>query len=258
MTDHLKLEQRDRVAWLTFDRPEARNAMTFEMYEGLHDVCERLDADPQVRVLVLRGAGDRAFVSGTDIRQFLEFKTRQDALGYEARITRVLGRLHAMTKPTLAMVQGDAVGGGMFMALACDVRIAAEHARFGAPVARTLGNCTAPLAFSLLAATIGPIRARNLLLTARLVEASEARAIGLVDEVHPAARLAARVEELAAHVSELAPLTLAAVKEATRRVTAPAALRDAEDLILSCYLSDDFKEGVRAFLEKRKANWQGR
>jgi enoyl-CoA hydratase len=207
---------------------------------------------------VLRGAGDKAFVSGTDIRQFLEFHTREDALGYEGRITRVLGRLHRMTKPTIAMVQGDAVGGGMFMALACDLRLCAEHARFGAPVARTLGNCTAPLAFSLLASTIGPVRARNLLLTARLMDAAEARAVGLVDEVHPAATLWARVQELSRHLTELAPLTLAAVKEATRRVTAPAALRDAEDLILSCYLSQDFREGVRAFLDKRKPDWQGR
>jgi enoyl-CoA hydratase/carnithine racemase len=156
------------------------------------------------------------------------------------------------------MVQGDAVGGGLFMALACDLRLAAEHARFGAPVARTLGNCTAPLAFTLLSSTIGPVRARNLLLTARLMDTAEARAVGLVDEVHPAATLGGRVQELARHLSELAPLTLAAVKEATRRVTAPAALRDAEDLILSCYLSQDFQEGVRAFLAKRKANWQGR
>jgi enoyl-CoA hydratase len=256
--DSLRIERDRRVVVLTFNRPEARNAMTFEMYERLHDLCEQVDQDPEARVLVLRGAGDKAFVSGTDIRQFLEFRTRDDALQYEGRITRVLGRLHRMTKPTVAMVQGDAVGGGMFMALACDLRLAAEHARFGAPVARTLGNCTAPLAFTLLASTIGPVRARNLLLTARLMDAAEARAVGLVDEVHPAAGLAARVQELARHLSELAPLTLAAVKEATRRVTAPAALRDAEDLILSCYLSQDFQEGVRAFLEKRKANWQGR
>jgi enoyl-CoA hydratase/carnithine racemase len=256
--DHLRLEQDGRVVVLTVNRPEARNAMTFDMYERLHDVCERVDQDPGARVLVLRGAGDKAFVSGTDIRQFLEFKTREDALQYEGRITRVLGRLHRMSKPTIAMVQGDAVGGGMFMALACDLRLAAEHARFGAPVARTLGNCTAPLAFSLLANTIGPVRARNLLLTARLMDAAEARAVGLVDEVHPAAALLARVQELARHLTELAPLTLAAVKEATRRVTAPAALRDAEDLILSCYLSQDFREGVRAFLEKRKPDWQGR
>jgi enoyl-CoA hydratase/carnithine racemase len=256
--DSLRVERDGRVTVLTFNRPEARNAMTFEMYERLHDLCEQVDRDPEVRVLVLRGAGDKAFVSGTDIRQFLEFRTREDALQYEGRITRVLGRLHRMTKPTVAMVQGDAVGGGLFMALACDLRLAAEHARFGAPVARTLGNCTAPLAFTLLSSTIGPVRARNLLLTARLMDTAEARAVGLVDEVHPAAALGARVQELARHLSELAPLTLAAVKEATRRVTAPAALRDAEDLILSCYLSQDFQEGVRAFLAKRKANWQGR
>jgi enoyl-CoA hydratase/carnithine racemase len=258
MNEDLVFEQRDRVATVTFNRPAARNAMTFEMYERLYDLCERVDGDRETRVLVLRGAGDKAFVSGTDIRQFLDFKTREDALGYEARISRVLGRLHAMRKPTIAHVQGDAVGGGLFMSLACDLRLAASHARFGAPVARTLGNCTAPLAFSLLAATVGPVRARNILLTARLVGADEARAIGLVDEVHPADALGARVEELARHLTELAPLTLAAVKEATRRVTAAAALEDAEDILLSCYLSDDFKEGVRAFLEKRKANWQGR
>jgi enoyl-CoA hydratase/carnithine racemase len=256
--DHLRIEQDGRTAWITFNRPEARNAMTFDMYERLHDECGRLDRDPGVRVVVLRGAGDRAFASGTDIRQFLELTTREDALGYEARITRVLARIHGMTKPTVAMVQGDAVGGGLFMALACDLRIVADHVRFGAPVARTIGNCTAPMSFTLLAATIGPVRARNVLLTARLVDAAEAKAIGLADEVHPREALEGRVRELAAHLTELAPLTLAAVKEATRRVTAPTSLRDAEDIILSCYLSADFREGVRAFLEKRKPDWQGR
>src|SRR5438067_7234636 len=258
MTDLLLLEQDGAVAVVTINRPEARNAMTFEMYEALHDTCERLDRDPGVRVVVLRGAGDRSFASGTDIRQFLTFKTREDALGYEARVSRVLSRIAGMTKPTIAMVQGDAVGGGMFMALACDLRLAAPHARFGAPIARTLGNFAAPASLALLVATVGPVRARELVLTARLIGAPEAKTLGLVDDVHPPAALEGRARELAAKLSEHAPLTMAAVKEATRRYIAGVAPKDLEDLILACYLSEDFQEGVRAFLEKRKANWKGR
>jgi enoyl-CoA hydratase/carnithine racemase len=254
----LLLEQAGPTAILTFNRPDARNALTWEMWEGLYEICDRLDGDSSVRVLVLRGAGDRAFVSGTDIRQFLDFKTREDVLEYEARSDRVLGRLAAMDKPTIAMVQGDAIGGGLFVALACDLRLSAEHARFGVPVARTLGNFPAPSNFSRLVAAIGPVRAREMLLTARLLDAGEAKSIGLIDQAHPAEELQAKVREMAARLAELAPLTLAAAKEASRRVSAALALRDAEDIVLSCYLSEDFEEGVRAFLEKRKANWQGR
>lgn len=254
----LVFERRERVAWMTFNRPDARNAMTFDMYDDLHDLCEQVDKDPDVRVLVLRGAGDKSFAAGTDIRQFLSFETREDALGYEARIGRVLRRLASVTKPTIAMVQGDAVGGGLFLSLACDLRFAVEHARFGAPVARTLGNCTAPFSFTLLASTIGMVRAREILIRARLVGAAEAKTLGLVDEVYPAAELEARVQEQAAKLTEHAPLTMAAVKEATRRMRDVFSLDNAEDIILSCYLSQDFKEGARAFLEKRKPNWQGR
>ena len=253
----LKVERQGRVAWVTFNRPEARNAMTFEMYDDLHDLCDELDADREVRVVVVRGAGDKSFAAGTDIRQFLSFETREDALGYEARIGRVLRRLAGLAKPTIAMVQGDAVGGGLFLSLACDLRFAADHARFGAPVARTLGNCTAPFSFTLLASTVGMVRAREILIRARLVAAAEARAMGLVDEVYPGAELEARVRDEAERLTGHAPLTMAAVKEATRRVRDVFALDDAEDIILSCYLSADFKEGARAFLEKRKPNWRG-
>jgi enoyl-CoA hydratase/carnithine racemase len=258
IAEHLTLERDERVAIVTVNRPEARNAMTFSMYEGLHNLCDRLDADPAVRVVILRGAGDKAFVSGTDIRQFQAFKTKEDALTYEARISRVLNRLAALRKPTIAMIQGDAVGGGMFMSLACDLRLAAEHARFGAPIARTLGNFAAPTSLALMVATVGPVRAREMVLTARLINAPEAKTIGLVDEVHPLAALEPRARELAGTISAHAPLTMAAVKEAVRRYIAGVAPRDLEDLILSCYLSQDFHEGVSAFLEKRKPDWQGR
>lgn len=258
MADETLFEQDGPVAILTFNRPEARNAMTWGMYETLRETCERVDAEPGTRVLVLRGAGDKAFVSGTDIRQFTEFKTREDVFGYEARLERSIGRLAALRKPAIAMVQGDAVGGGLFVALACDVRLAAEHTRYGAPVARTLGNFPAPANLSRLVAAIGPVRARNLVLTARLMDAREALAAGLVDEVLAADRLEARVRELAQHMAALAPLTLQATKEATRRVSEAFALRDAEDLLLSCYLSRDFQEGVRAFLDKRPARFEGR
>lgn len=258
MADETLVEQDGPVTILTFNRPEARNAMTWGMYETLRETCERVDADPATRVLVVRGAGDKSFASGTDIRQFLEFRTREDALGYEARLDRSIGRLAVLRKPAIAMVQGDAVGGGLFIALTCDIRIAAEHTRYGVPVARTLGNFPAPANFSRLVEAIGPVRARNLVLTARLMGAAEAQAIGLVDEVVPAAGLEARVRELAHHVAGLAPLTLAAIKEATRRLGRDRALRDAEDLLLSCYLSEDFREGARAFVDKRAPRWQGR
>ncbi len=256
MSDETIFEQDGPVAILTFNRPEARNAMTWGMYEALRETCERVDEDPDTRVLVLRGAGERAFVSGTDIRQFLEFKTREDALGYEARLDRSIGRLAEMKKPAIAMVNGDAIGGGLFMALACDLRVAAERARYGVPVARTLGNFPQPTNWTRLVASIGMIRARNLVLTARLMGSQEALATGLVDEVLPADALEARVRELAHHVATLAPLTLGAIKEATRRMMRTYTIPDAEELMLSCYLSADFQEGVRAFLEKRTPDWQ--
>ena len=258
MADETIFEQDGAVAILTFNRPEARNAMTWGMYETLGATCERVDNDDSIRVLVLRGAGDKAFVSGTDIRQFLEFKTKEDALGYEARLDTSIGRVGTMKKPVIAMLNGDAVGGGLFLAITADLRISAEHVRFGVPVARTLGNFPQPANYARLCAAIGIVRARNLVLTARLMGAQEALATGLVDEVLPADQLEGRVLELAQRMAKHAPLTMSTIKEAARRQMESFAIRDAEELMLSCYLSEDFQEGVHAFLEKRTANWKGR
>ncbi len=134
-------ERKGPVAWLTFNRPEARNAMTFAMYEEIVRVCDEIEQDPDIRVLVLTGAGEKAFVAGTDISQFQTFTNPEHAIDYEARIDRVVTRLETVQRPTIAMIQGYAVGGGAALAMACDMRIVAPDAKFGVPISRTLGNC---------------------------------------------------------------------------------------------------------------------
>ena len=256
--DELLCEVRDGIARVTFNRPQARNALTFAMYERLAAVCAEVDADRSIKAMLLTGAGDRAFAAGTDISQFRAFSTPEDALEYEARIDRVLGAVERCRVPTIAAIAGAATGGGAGIAAACDLRIAAANARFGFPVARTLGNCLSMNNYARLAALIGPARVKDLVFTARLIEAPEAHAIGLVSEVLPdSVALAARAEALAALVASHAPLTLQATKEALRRLRDPGAGAGDKDLILMCYMSADFREGMDAFLTKRPPVWRG-
>jgi len=257
-TDELLYERRGSTAFLTFNRPAARNAMTWAMYLGLHDACDHVDGDERVRVFVLRGAGDKAFVAGTDISQFQSFSSAEDVLGYERMVSRTLGRLEAVQKPTIAMIRGFCVGGGALIASACDLRLATPDAQFGVPVARTLGNIVSTHGFALLVALIGPARTKELLFTARLADAAEAKAIGLFNEIVEPGHLEDRTLELATQMAELAPLTLRATKETVRRILEHSRPEDFDDLILSCYMSEDFKEGVAAFLEKRPPRWTGR
>lgn len=247
------------LAILTFNRPEARNAMTWEMYDALVEACDRVDADAALRVLILQGAGGRAFVSGTDIAQFQAFRTREDALEYERRLDAVLDRLERVTKPTIAQVEGVAAGGGCAIAVCCDFRVATPESTFGVPVARTLGNCLSGATCSRLVDLIGPARVKDLLFTGQLATAADALAFGLIHRVVPAAGIAPEVRAFARHLAGNAPLTIRSTKEMLRRLAEQrrlAAGHDA-DLIELCYMSQDFREGVAAFLEKRKPEWSG-
>lgn len=243
---------------VTFNRPQARNAFTFAMYERLAAFCQEVAEDKSVRAIILTGAGDKAFAAGTDINQFRAFQTPEDAIAYEERVGRVIATLEACPKPTIAAIAGACTGGGGALAAACDIRIGAANARFGFPIAKTLGNILSMGAFSRLVALIGPSRAKEMIFTARLVDAEEGKAIGLLHEVlAEGADLQARALEVARTVAANAPLTLRATKEAISRLRPAISSEEGKDLILMCYMSQDFREGMDAFLNKRPPVWKG-
>ena len=248
------------LAVLTFNRPEARNAMTWAMYQALVSACDAVDRDDAVRVFVLRGAGGQAFSAGTDISQFQEFRETEDGVRYEQRVGEVIEKLEGVAQPTIAEVEGVAAGAGCAIALTCDLRVATPESRFGIPVARTLGNCVPSAAYSRLVDLVGPGCAADILFTGRLVDATEAQSIGLVNRVVPAAVIGQTVRDLALEIAANAPLTVRGVKEMGRRLLARRRLTQADtrDLMEMCYTSADFREGVAAFLAKRQPRWTGR
>jgi enoyl-CoA hydratase/carnithine racemase len=259
MTDELLYERQEGIGRVTLNRPASRNALTFAMYERLAALCGEIDADPSLRALIITGAGEKAFAAGTDISQFRDFASPADAIAYEARIDRVLGALERCRVPTIAAIAGACTGGGAAIAASCDIRIGAANARFGFPIARTLGNCLSMNNYARLTALIGAARVKEIIFTARLVEAEEAQRIGLLSEVLPDhAALQERASALAVLLSGHAPLTLRATKEALRRLRDAAPPPEDEDLILMCYMSADFREGMDAFLTKRTPVWSGR
>src|SRR5436305_6236149 len=243
-TDELLYERQGPIAFLTFNRPQARNALTWAMYEGLFACCEHVAADYRIKVLVLSGAGDKAFVAGTDISQFKAFSTPEDALNYERNNNRYAGRLETLSKPTIAMIRGACTGGGAAFALCCDIRLASPDVRFGVPIARTLGNILSMQNFVRLVSLIGPGRTKDLIFTARLIGADEGRQIGVFNEIVDPENIQARTLELAELIASNAPLTIKAAKIAVQRIVNKLRLEETEDLVLMCYMSEDFRETV--------------
>lgn len=257
-SDEILYEVRDNIGRVTFNRPEARNAFTFDMYPRLGQICANVPEDGSVRAIIMTGAGDKAFGSGTDMTQFRGFDKPEDAWAYEDRLDDVMVQIERCQVPTIAAINGACTGGGAAIAALCDIRLASPNLKFGFPIARTLGNCISANNLRRFSQVIGVNRLREIVLTARLIGAEEALASGLVSEVaesHEA--LLTRAEELALRIASHAPLTLRATKEGLRRISESAAVED-RDLIALCYMSEDFKEGMEAFLAKRKPNWKGK
>jgi enoyl-CoA hydratase/carnithine racemase len=259
-TPHAVFEAEPPLAFLTFNRPQARNAMTWEMYEALVEACDRLDGDAGLRVLILKGAGGKAFVAGTDIGQFTDFRTREDGLAYERKMDTIIDRLERTTKPVIAQIEGATTGGGLVIALACDLRVCTPESRFGIPVARTLGNCLSPSNYARLVDLLGPSRTKDLMFTGRLIDAAEASAFGLIARVVEPGAIDAAVRDLAATLVANAPLTIRTTKEMLGRIRDSRRLPQSagDDLIALCYTSSDFREGVSAFLAKRTPRFDGR
>jgi enoyl-CoA hydratase/carnithine racemase len=224
------------------------------MYDQLSAALDEID--PEVRVVVLRGAGGH-FVAGTDITQFAEFKGR-DGVAYERRIESIVSRLEKLPIPTLAVVEGNAAGAGLVIALACDLRICSSNARFSVPIARTLGNTLTLRNHARLVAHLGPARTKALLMAAASLGADEARAAGFALDVVAADSLDARVEELVRHVASLAPLTLRATKTLVAQALDAMPAGADESVLREVYGSADFREGVAAFTGKRPPRWDGR
>ena len=258
-TSDILFECNRRIATITFNRPQALNAVTWAMYDSLIEYCETINRSTDIRVVVLRGAGSKAFIAGTDITQFQTFTEPNDGIAYEQRIDLVLNTLEQLNKPTIAEIDGIAAGGGCAIAAACDLRICSNRSRFGVPIARTLGNCLSASNYARFLDLIGPTRLKEMLYTGRLFDSAEAKATGFVTSVVAPDILDASVKQMAETIAANAPLTIRSSKEMIRRVQEHRRLDPAigHDLIRACYSSNDFKEGVLAFLQKRPPRWNG-
>jgi enoyl-CoA hydratase/carnithine racemase len=250
----LELEINGKIAHITFNNPAARNAMTWPMYEGLKDICDSITKNSEIRVAIFRGAGDKAFVSGSDIQQFVDL---QEDEAYETAVDDIFHSLQHLPIPTIALIEGLAVGSGLLIATACDFRISTPEARFGIPVARTLGNCLSPNNLAWISAHLGIPMVKKMLLTSELIKAPELLATGYLYQTIEASEISQAADALAQKMAVLAPITQKASKLTLARILQNN-LPDCTDLMRETYNSKDFKEGVNAFLEGRPPKWTGK
>jgi enoyl-CoA hydratase/carnithine racemase len=257
--DDLLYEVTDEIGLITFNRPQSRNALTFAMYERLSDICANAPTDGSVKVIIVTGAGDKAFAAGTDISQFRDFGSAEQGIDYERNAEHTFSCIDRCPVPTIAAIGGACTGGGAGIAAVCDMRIASADLKYGFPISRTLGNMLSAATLARLVALLGEAKLLDIILTSRLIEAEEALAIGLVGEVLPDHdALMARAWELARRIKGNAPLTMRATKTLLRRLREARPRVDDDDVVGEVYSSVDFREGLESFLAKRKPQWKGR
>lgn len=260
-TDRLLATIEDGVGWLVFNNPERLNAVNFAMKQAIPPVIESLEADDEVRVVVIAGTGERAFVSGADVTEFAELRSTPEAIRVYDEVTdRMWNSLRDLKKPLIALIRGFALGGGLEMSLRADLRIAAENAQFGIPAVK-IGLGFSYANTEELLRVIGPTHTADLLLTGRRMNAGEALGVGLVNRVVPLEEIDQVVRDLAAEVASNAPLAVGAIKANLQADRLPPEERDhayLDALVAACYASEDYAEGQRALREKRRPEFTGR
>lgn len=254
----LHFEKAGPIARIVFDNPSAHNALTRQMWLDLRDACRAVAKDPEVRVLTFRGVGGKAFVSGTDISGFADFRSGRDGVEYERGIDECMGAVDAVPAVTIAVVEGWAVGGGLNISSACDFRIATPQARFGSPLGRTIGNCLSMSSYQRVIGALGPHVAKRMLLLGEILTAPQLLEAGFLTHIVEPADLEATVAEICERARVNAPLTTRVTKEAIRRLRSGGAT-DIDDLVELVYGSSDFRLGVANFLQKNKniPQWSG-